>query len=1250
MLLNKNIKQKVVAITNDLEKLIPIGTLNFFNLPLDITDLQGVKPSYITPKLDNDLQQWSWLDIDYIIYLLSINHKSINPILFTLKYLLEKSYIQAIYKVVKVTRLYNRSDGTKLIDYLFSMCRIRLYSIPADVEGARHIREYRQLQSKSLKLDRQYASHFEQLLKYLDFSHSNWFIGKQLSIELLLHQGSLLLIDCQCTNELGTASNDELKFHLQRWSNKQSATKFTNDKSHTNNLSNTDTSGDRIKKIYDQIPSPDLSKYMVNEKNYQFIKQSKASILSTTDKLSTLANDSEHQDMIKIDGIKSTLYPFQVKSVGLMLERECIKRRTIMPNFIKLESPLSSNFYFDLFTKRIYLHADVMSLPLGGILGENMGLGKTLMCLSLINLTKYEITKIPSDNFLLYNEIEIHDEIKTLTEICREKIIHSSIPWKLYNLPTSVTANLAKHPGYFCIDLNDHEKNKRSHKSGFLINRNGVDTCKRASRTTGTKSRSYLKLYMSSTTLIIVPDNLFIQWVDEIAHHVEPNFLKILCAANYIKSDQIKDQFLPNPKFVNTIPESPVELIEYDVILISQSCLNKSFANKNRNSQKNGNSQVPSLRQVYWKRLIIDEGHIVQSKTSNAAQICRLLFSERRWAVSGTPTSGLTKIYMEEGEEDTGEKRNSHQAQNNIHVLENQFFAKTELQRLGVLISNFLKLEPYYTQPKLWTQDIINPLINSRYGSELIFSNIINSIIIRHQPNQTNIKLPNFHHEKVILEPCFQDSLSFNLLAAVLAVNAVTSERTGIDYMFHQSNRQQLRRLLSNIQRATFYWTGFQQQDVETLVSICDEALLKSGKYNESDVELLRRSKNIALIALNNQRWTIAQLIHELGYYISKDETNQYVSSVWGISAYTPDVSVFAAPQLLRLQMFWKENWVSSFDNEQTFRDKFENTAKTFWDQYLHQEFKKNDRHVAMDKLIKKNSGAELYTLDNISKSFNDVTPPKRTIDKEAQAQSPPPKKKRKVTFTDAVIEEDERKQKEPPQSKDAYDNVSKDNKTIEKSDRSIPPFDMTGLFKNMNILGTSSAKLTYLATSLLENQRNRIKSIVFFEFEDSAYYLIELLEILKIRHIIYANFITPIKRAQNLYDFSNYDVDKEENNGGICLVMNIAHSSHGLNIIAATHIYFINPVKQESIEAQAIKRAHRIGQTKEVTVKTLYLKGVDELKILSRNEKLKNAKNDKESFDAKEKEDNDNLLEFLDFDNSEHEYAAFPHPISIFS
>ena len=90
-------------------------------------------------------------------------------------------------------------------------------------------------------------------------------LGNNYQLNCCYIKALLLLIDCQCTNELGTASNDELKFHLQRWSNKQSATKFTNDKSHTNNLSNTDTLGIESRKY--MIKSlPDLSKYMVNEK------------------------------------------------------------------------------------------------------------------------------------------------------------------------------------------------------------------------------------------------------------------------------------------------------------------------------------------------------------------------------------------------------------------------------------------------------------------------------------------------------------------------------------------------------------------------------------------------------------------------------------------------------------------------------------------------------------------------------------------------------------------------------------------------------------------------------------------------------------------------------------------------------------------------------------------------------------------------------------------------------------------------
>ena len=57
MLLNKNIKQKVVAITNDLEKLIPIGTLNFFNLryisPIYKESSPVISPQNLTMTYNN---------------------------------------------------------------------------------------------------------------------------------------------------------------------------------------------------------------------------------------------------------------------------------------------------------------------------------------------------------------------------------------------------------------------------------------------------------------------------------------------------------------------------------------------------------------------------------------------------------------------------------------------------------------------------------------------------------------------------------------------------------------------------------------------------------------------------------------------------------------------------------------------------------------------------------------------------------------------------------------------------------------------------------------------------------------------------------------------------------------------------------------------------------------------------------------------------------------------------------------------
>jgi len=71
---------------------------------------------------------------------------------------------------------------------------------------------------------------------------------------------------------------------------------------------------------------------------------------------------------------------------------------------------------------------------------------------------------------------------------------------------------------------------------------------------------------------------------------------------------------------------------------------------------------------------------------------------------------------------------------------------------------------------------------------------------------------------------------------------------------------------------------------------------------------------------------------------------------------------------------------------------------------------------------------------------------------------------------------------------------------------------------------------------------------------------------------------------------------------------MDITQAAFGLDMRSASRIYFINPVLNPQIQAQAIGRACRISQKKPVTVETLVLRGSLEEMIVKRRGEMSQA------------------------------------------
>lgn len=1174
--------QRIMELSNDIPSLIPIGTLNFYDLPVAFSSLSGI-------ATQDPCDGWKWLDLSFLPDTLQ---SEVYPIVRDLRFLMDFHYLRATYKTRKV--------GKNIVG------RVRVYAIPFDVPGSKDILEWRSTRRKKSQNEQAYRATLVNLLSFLDFSTKGWNFQSQ---------NELVLIPfCMTNTVLTSKSRDVVNFHLQRWKSNNGYEKPVD----IGDGASASVAA-RLQMLYDSVDSPDLSQYRSpNNTKTSRVPSSQAT-------LRALIGGSKSNT---IQGVKADIYPFQINSIAKMFEKEISDNKAVMPNLMELCSADSTKtFYFDTLNYGFYLTPEVFSLPRGGILAENMGLGKTLICLCLVCLTKYDVSTVPRD-ILLYDDTDrdvtvvldqsttASNKLEKLSKICVDTINQNSLPWKYYSdsIPSSVIEMLSKSPGFFRIPLENDE-----YLSPFIQRTRGPSMRWKYNNTVA-EGTLYRTLYLCNTTLIIVPDNILHQWNNELKKHIEPLFLRKLFISSNFKKPIVAD----HETFTNTIPSDPKELIKYDLIIVSTSLMIRQLSDLK-------NSDNP-LNHVYWKRLIIDEGHSMNAKGTRASELCKMLLSERRWAVTGTPTAGLTRLHVdEESDEVRGEAPSP--KRKNKYTIKTKLNEKDDLTKLGTIVGNFLHVEPFYSHAKLWTTTIVKPFTANIYGASISLGNLLNYIMVRHSLNEIDrdIKLPQLHHEAVFLQPSYHNKISINLFTAVLAVNAVTSERTDIDYMFHPANRQQLRRLVTNLQRATFHWTGFQQEDVEALVHVCRHSLKKrkangQSVYDKEDLSLIEKSLDISKLALANTRWRTAALLHEMHYYVTGLPDVFTKSYGTGVLEFTDlmgkhkDVSVFGAPHIHAMQEFFYKNRFMDMQDEAKLKEKLEDACKPFWNSYWKDTLKKNS-----EKFDKKTSNSKIKA--------HEVTETLRVP--QIVEDSSSPVKKRRLSDVDpkATLTRDN------GQGLKFTDEIQTE---VSSGERNISYETL----KQARILGTASTKLSYLASRLLEHKENSIKSIVFFEFEDSAYYLTELLDLLGVNYILYATFIKQAQRANNLAEFSSFQSDMD---GGVSLIMDLRLAAHGLTIISATHVYFVSPVWNRSVEAQAIKRAHRIGQTKDVYVETLVLKGTLEEEIYKRRSKDvaddKNIEGKRYVIDDMGMQEFILKHEFIDFDVGEKEFTPFEAP-----
>lgn len=636
------------------------------------------------------------------------------------------------------------------------------------------------------------------------------------------------------------------------------------------------------------------------------------------------------------------------------------------------------------------------------------------------------------------------------------------------------------------------------------------------------QGRKPLRVYLTSATLVLVPLTLLVQWTEEIEKHCLPNALRVLSV----------------PDIHTPLPDALTLSQNYDIVLMSHSRFGKEAGDDQQGMRPD--LDASPIMQVYWKRVIIDEGNILAGD-SLVVRLCSFLRVERRWIVTGTPTEALVGSSLRATGHTSTEKKKSSQSWNNAE--------KKSLERLKLLLVRFLRLAPFAGTPvsmasaarasglspakeRDWNALMATPpAATGEWIAKCRLYDILARVMVRNRVEDVDKEcpLPPLQHRVVSLVLSDLERKTYNVLQSLIVLNAALSEETGRDYFFHASNKKALASVMENLALACFHFAGQgfleQTENAREIIKSQDSAL--KDRYRSSVDEAVCQLD----AALHDEKWRAHLALGEILY--SVEDVNPELVRAWTGG----NISKMTADELIQL------------------------------------------RHSLAGMLREDCLDADDALEELITKGVHYV----RRKQGRANVRTGLPKDPTALASDHATASESLQRVRHSIHSRGRL--------RASWEDAAELPVGM----HDVRILATSSSKLNAILHEILKAAVDE-KILVFSMLDNVLFELAAALDVAQVPYLCYVAGMPQKLRNEYASTFAHSSTYR-------CLLMSTAVGGRGLDLHCASHVIFAEPVWQPDLESQAIKRAWRMGQTRRVVVSTYVMQNTFEEQLLARKQ-----------------------------------------------